>query len=146
MWLYFVLAQKDHHLHDNFRSLSPLPRENKDLLITVTEALSQTHQHKEQRMGSKGTCPLVCLPLGMWRQPLSWVVTLPWKWMTERDHSKPQVLEMLKGYSNVSPSPCSDTKYSLPKLRHHHHLCVPRCPLSDSSNLGELTFILPSAV
>lgn len=35
---------------------------------------------------------------------------------------------------------------SLPKLKRHRHLCVPKRPLSGGTNLGESTFILPSAV
>lgn len=127
-----------------------LPQENKDLSITVPTGLSQIHWHHEYILESKETCPWVCSPQEVMETCLLDHLCLGDGWQSVPT-ANPGAPEVLERCCDAPLSPGSHTEYSLlsltslPKLRPHQCLCMPRCPLSDSSNLGTLTFILPSA-
>lgn len=152
MWLYFMVAQKDHHQHSNFRRLPPYLGDVRIAwslfqqdLVTFSGAVNTPEE-------SKGTCcrsgpshPSGCegkTTFTIKTDGKVWPQQTQWPGDAEHYHScNHRPLVQTQSGPLFSPTPAA-------KFQHHQPVCAPEMPpsLSEGSNLGELTFILPSAV
>lgn len=132
-----------------------------DCLLTSGELGSLNRGRKSSRptpaaprtytAGRRGPARRGAYPSGREDNPRL-VSRLPWKGTTRWDRDRAPVLQTPEGYFSISPCPRSGqsppfSPRLLSQTRATTIIIVCRdAPLPNSSNLGELTFILPSAV